>query len=103
MPSHDDRRESERIRYKSALLHSTNPPDFFYRGTMHNFSTEGLYFESDEDLLQGDEISISIKNPPPQFNMKPREYFDVQIRWCKLLQSKAYQVGYGAKIILKML
>jgi hypothetical protein len=98
-----DRRESERIRYKSAVLHSTNPPDFFYRGTMHNFSTEGLYFESNEDLLQGDEISISIKNPPPQFTVKPQEYFDVQIKWCKILQSTEYQVGYGAKIILKML
>jgi hypothetical protein len=98
-----DRRERERIRYKSAVLHSTNPPDFFYRGTMHNFSTEGLYFESNEDLLQGDEISISIKNPPPQFTVKPQEYFDVQIRWCKILQSTEYQVGYGAKIILKML
>jgi len=98
-----DRRESERIRYKSAVLHSTNPPDFFYRGTMHNFSAEGLYFESNEDLLQGDEISISIQNPPPQFTMKPQEYFDVQIRWCKILQSTAYQVGSGAKIILKML
>jgi hypothetical protein len=94
-----DRRESERIKYKSALLHSTNPPDFFYRGTMHNFSTEGLYFESNEDLLQGDEISISIQNPPQQFNKKPREYFDVEIMWCSVLQGTAYQLGYGAKIL----
>ena len=94
-----DRRESERIKYKSALLHSTNPPDFFYRGTMRNFSTEGLYFESNEDLLQGDEISISIQNPPQQFNKKPREYFDVEIMWCSVLQGTAYQLGYGAKIL----
>ena len=94
-----DRRESERIKYKSALLHSTNPPDFFYRGTMRNFSTEGLYFESNEDLLQGDEISISIQNPPQQFNKKPREYFDVEIMWCSVLQGDAYQLGYGAKIL----
>ena len=94
-----DRRESERIEHKSAILHSTNPPDFFYRGTMHNFSTEGLYFESNEDLLQGDEISISIQNPPQQFNKKPREYFDVEIMWCSVLQGAAYQLGYGAKIL----
>ena len=94
-----DRRESERIKYKSALLHSTNPPDFFFRGTMRNFSTEGLYFESNEDLLQGDEISISIQNPPQQFNKKPREYFDVEIMWCSVLQDAAYQLGYGAKIL----
>ena len=94
-----ERRKSERIEHTSAILHSTNPPDFFYRGTMHNFSATGLYFESDEDLVQGDEISISIQNPPAQLTMKPREYFDVQIRWCKVLQDTAYQVGYGAKII----
>ena len=94
-----ERRESERIEHKSAILHSTNPPDFFYRGTMQNFSIAGLYFESDEDLVQGDKISISIQNPPTQLTMKPREYFDVQIMWCKVLQGTAYQVGYGAKII----
>jgi hypothetical protein len=66
---------------------------------MHNFSTRGLYFESDEDLLQGDEISVSIQDPPQQFNKKPREYFDVKIMWCKVLQGTNYQVGYGAQII----
>jgi hypothetical protein len=94
-----DRRESERINYKSALLHSTNPPDFFYRGNMHNYSIRGLYFESNEDLLQGDEISISIQNPPQPFNKKPRQYFDIKIMWCKVLQGTTYQIGYGAKLI----
>jgi hypothetical protein len=94
-----ERRESERFQYRSAVLHSTNPSDFFYRGTMHNYSTGGLYFESNEDLLQGDEISISIQNPPPPFNRKPQEYFDVKIMWCLVLQGTAYQVGYGAKLI----
>jgi len=98
-----ERRESERIKHKSAILHSTNPPDFFYRGTMHNFSAGGLYFESNEDLMQGDVVSISIQDPPPQFTMRPREYFDVQIRWCDVLQGADYQVGYGAKIIMGML
>ena len=103
MPIGIDQREYKRFPCETLILHNTSPPDFFYKGTMYNFCKKGLYFESDEDLLQGDEISISIQNPPPQFIMKPQEYFDVQIRWCQLLQSKAYQVGYGAKIILKML
>lgn len=94
-----ERREMERFQCKSAILHSTNPPDFFYRGTMHNFSNGGLYFESNEDLLQGDEISISIQNPPQQLNKKPQEYFDVKIMWCRVLQGATYQVGYGAKIM----
>ncbi|UCF90740.1 MAG: PilZ domain-containing protein [Desulfobacterales bacterium] len=58
-----ERRKSVRIKYKSEVLHSTNPPDFLYKGTMYNFSEGGLYFESQEDLLPGDEISISIRTP----------------------------------------
>lgn len=91
-----ERRKSERINCSAAILHNTCPPDFFYRGTMYNFSAGGLYFESDEDLIQGDEITISIKNPPPQFSKKNRQYFDVKIMWCHVLQGSSYQVGYGA-------
>jgi hypothetical protein len=94
-----ERRRSKRFNYKSALLHSTNPPDFYYRGTMHNYSTEGLYFESNEDLFQGDEISLSIQNPPRQFNKQPQEYFKIKIMWCKVLHSSTYQVGYGARLV----
>ena len=65
---------------------------------MYNFSAEGLYFESDEDLLQGDEITLSIKNPPQHFLEKARQYFDVEIMWCQVLQGSPYQVGYGARL-----
>ena len=94
-----ERRKSERIIYKSAIMHNTRPPDFFYSGTMYNFSLGGLYFESNEDLLQGDEISISIKEPPAQLSIKSDQYFDVRIMWARDLQGAAHQVGYGAHII----
>jgi len=66
---------------------------------MYNFSLGGLYFESNEDLLQGDEISISIIEPPVQFLKKADQYFDVKIMWCRDLQDSSHQVGYGAKLI----
>ena len=94
-----ERRRSERIDYKSAIMHNTNPPDFFYSGTMYNFSTGGLYFESNEDLLKGDEISVSIKEPPAPFLNKSEQYIDVKIMWAKDLQDSSYQVGYGAMLI----
>ena len=94
-----ERRQSERIPHRSAILHNTNPPDFFYSGVMYNFSSGGLYFESNEDLLQGDEISISIKKPPPQFPMKSDQYYDIRIMWARDLQGASYQVGYGAMLI----
>ena len=94
-----ERRQSERIPHTSTILHNTNPPDFFYSGAMYNFSTGGLYFESSEDLLQGDEISISIKEPPAQFLEETDQYFNVKIMWCRDLQRSSYQIGYGAMLI----
>ena len=94
-----ERRNSERINYQSAIMHNTKPPDFFYSGTMYNFSAGGLYFESNEDLLQGDEVSISIKKPPAEFLKKSDQYFNVKIMWSKDLEGPSYQVGYGAKLI----
>ena len=94
-----ERRQSERIPHRSTIMHNTNPPDFFYSGTMYNFSLGGLYFESNEDLLQGDEISISIKEPPAQLSIKSDQYFDVKIMWARDLQGASYQVGYGAQLI----
>ena len=94
-----ERRENERIPCETPILHNTSVPDFFYRGTMYNFSRGGLYFESNEDLLEGDEISISIKEPPAHFLKTPGHYIDVKIMWCQDLQGASYQVGYGAKLI----
>ena len=97
----NERRENERKKCETPILHNTTPPDFFYRGTMYNFSKSGLYFESNEDLSRGDQISISIKNPPRQFPNKSKQYFDVKIIWCDLLQGSSYQIGYGARLISK--
>ena len=99
MPKNIERRKSKRIKYQSAIMHNTSPPDFFYSGTMYNFSAEGLYFESNEDLLKGDEISISIKEPPPQLKKDTDQYFDVIIMWARDLQDSSYEVGYGAMLV----
>jgi hypothetical protein len=99
MPIGIERRVYERFPCETPIMHNTIPPDFLYRGTMSNFSKGGLYFESNEDLLQGHEISISIKKPPQLFFIKANQYFDIKILWCKELQGSTYQVGYGAKLI----
>ena len=99
MHSVKERRKNERIPCEVPILHSTSPADFFFRGTAYNFSKEGLYFVSNEDLLQGHEITISMKNPPRRFREKPNQYFDVKIMWCRELQGSTYLLSYGAKLI----
>ena len=94
-----ERREHKRLPCENPILHNTSPPDFFHKGTMYNYSKRGLYFESNEDLLEGHEISISIIKPRQQSTEKPHQYFDVKIVWCRKLSGSSYQVGYGAKLI----
>ncbi|MGD1973403.1 MAG: PilZ domain-containing protein [Desulfobacterales bacterium] len=94
-----ERREHERFPCETTILHDTSPPDFFHKGIMCNFSKKGLYFESNEYLLQGQEISISINKPPQRFAIRPRQNFSVKIMWYRELQGSSYQSGYGAKII----
>ena len=95
----NERRKYKRIPCETPILHNTCPADFFYKGTMCNFSKGGLYFESNEDLLQGHEIAISITNSPQQFSKKSRQNFNVKIMWCTEIQGSSYQLGYGAKLI----
>jgi hypothetical protein len=99
MNTGSERRKHERIPCETLILHNTSPADFFYKGTMYNFSKGGLYFESKEDLLAGHEIAISIKEPPQQFIKESHQYFDVKIMWCHEIQGSSPRVGYGAKII----
>ena len=71
MPIGIERREHERFPCETTILHDTSPPDFFYKGIMYNFSKTGLYFESNEDLLQGHEISISKQNHHSNLQLSP--------------------------------
>ena len=99
MSSANERRKNARLPCEAPILHNTCPADFFYRGTVYNFCKGGLYFESNEDLLQGHEVTISMKNPPLKFGEKSHQYFDVKIIWCRELQGSTYLLSYGAKLI----
>ena len=92
MASLIDRRKSERVKCKKDVLHSTEPADFFYKGRVCNYSKKGLYFESDTDLLPEDEISILVKKGA----VGETHVLDIQIVWCKELQTSSFGLGYGA-------
>jgi hypothetical protein len=92
-----ERRDSERLNCQKHILHSTNPPDFYYRGRVCNYSKTGLYFESNVDLLPDDEIHILVKK---NFHSEdePHHALNVKIVWCKQLQGASFDLGYGATL-----
>jgi hypothetical protein len=94
MNSLKNRRKSERIRCKKNILHNTQPADFFRRGKVFNYSERGLYFESNVDLREEDEISLLVK----RHSHGKTHVLDVKIVWCRELQNSSFDVGYGATL-----
>ena len=93
------KRVNRRYKYEADISHDIVIPDIFYDGKIYNFSNEGMYFESNEQILPGDEISITIKKLPQKDIEDAQKTFDVEILWRKDLRDSSFLYGYGAKLV----
>ena len=82
------------LKYDANNLYDTVIPDIHYDGKIYNLSDGSIYFESDEQILAGDEISITVI----KLN-ETEQSFDVAILWRKKLQNSSLCFGYSAKLI----
>jgi Tfp pilus assembly protein PilZ len=89
-----ERRENGRFTCNRDALHNTDADDLFFRGEICNYSKRGLYFESNVDLQQGDNISILIEKQ----STEGTQLVDVKIVWCKELEGSSFNRGYGATL-----
>jgi Tfp pilus assembly protein PilZ len=92
----NDQREKRRFKYEAVIWHDNVLPDRFYTARIFNISRDGLYFESDQTLYEGEEIYIAHKNPAPT-GINSENCTRVEIKWRQNLQNSAYQYGYGVK------
>lgn len=93
-----DQREKRRFKYDAAIWHNNILPDRFYAARICNISRNGLYFESDQTLYQGEEIYIANEDPASAGN-NYENCTRVEIKWRREIQDSAYRYGYGAKFI----
>jgi len=84
----------QRVKCEVNISHDIVIPDIHYDGIISNLSSGGIYFESNEQILTGDEISIMVR----KLN-KEEITFDVSIIWKKELFNSSFRFGYGAKSI----
>jgi len=83
-------------RYKCEvdISHDNVIPDIHYDGIISNLSGGGVYFESNESIFPGDEISVTVKKLNEE-----KITFDVYIIWKKDLPNPPFRFGYGAKTV----
>ena len=93
------RRANRRYVHETDILHDVVLSDNFYDGKIYNFSNDGVYFESNEIILPGDEISITIIKIQQKVIADTQKIFDVEILWQKDVQGSSFRYGYGAKLL----
>jgi hypothetical protein len=91
-----DHRNNTRIKHKADIQFENYNSGIPFKARMYNYSTEGMYFETDYAPLPGTEIYIGIKKSPYD---AAADIYRAQIRWRKHLTSSPsdYQFGVGVK------
>ena len=98
MVSNTDFRKSVRFEHKSTVMLADEHSDYFAYAQMLNFSSGGLYFESDIAFKQGTKIQIQFDRQP--FQSGPKTLRSVVIRCQELTYFDSnYYFGIGVKFI----
>lgn len=93
MAATTDLRTKERVKHKARILLDNYQSNCCYEARMINYSSGGMYFESDYAPLPGSEVSIGIRKSPYGSGA---DIYRAQVRWRKTLPQKskfAYGVG----------
>lgn len=92
----NDNRNNIRTKHQAEIQFENYFSRKHYKARMFNYSTEGMYFETEYAPLPGTEIYIGIKNSPYDAGA---DVYRAKIRWRKQLDSPAsnHQFGVGVK------
>jgi Tfp pilus assembly protein PilZ len=67
---------------------------------IRNYSDGGLYFETDQLFLPGQEVIVGIENSPYVPGEYRYESYRVKIKWFKQLYHAPFKYGYGASLLM---
>jgi len=90
-----DRRFQPRENINIPILYGKDRDDSYHQARMDNISLDGMSFESNQMLSQGEYFFIKIKDAPPDYKLlKPYEACAAQVKWCKNTDvDSGYKVG----------
>lgn len=95
MTATTDLRTKERVKHKARILLDNYLSNCCYEARMVNYSSGGMYFESDYAPLPGSEVSIGIGKSPYTTGA---DIYRAQVRWRKTLpQNSKYAYGVGVR------
>ena len=91
-----EKRMEARKDHSAPVLIKKPESDSVFRAQMTNFSSRGLYFESDAMLYPNEEIDIGIDNSPYLDVSNIYDCYRARIQWRRTLPPDGlYKYGYG--------
>jgi hypothetical protein len=91
-------KRNTRISYWTPITIEESGVSFLYRARLANYSSSGIYFETDLLLYPGANVYIGIQDSTHRLFSEDCGVFLVQIIWRKGLSDISFNYGYGAKI-----
>jgi Tfp pilus assembly protein PilZ len=99
MIENHERRQNVRIDHTSVLRIKDLKSGKVHKARMLNYSKNGLYFETDSVLDQGDKICIAIQDSPFALKSGELEYYNAEILWRRKFEDTFFDFGYGVKFL----
>lgn len=97
MVPNSEKRNHARIHHQCPVTVEDFKTGLIYKARMLNYSENGLYFEADKLLRQGERIHIGIENTPLRSFSDTYAYYRAKIIWRKKLTTSSFYYGYGVK------
>ena len=94
-----ERRKHKRIEYEAFISHDILSDEIIHADKMCNFSRDGLYFESDQNIQPGDDIYIGLGYHPHPSGDDAQILFGVEVVWRKELKDSPFRYAFGTKFI----
>ena len=94
-----ERRKQKRITYEAFISHDILSDEITHTDKMCNFSRDGLYFESNQNIHPGEDIYIGIGYHPHLTGDDTQLLFGVEVVWRRELKNSQFRYGFGTKFI----
>ena len=94
--SPDDRRASKRFAYEAATIIEKCDSRTYTHGRMYNYSSGGMYFESDVAFEPGTQVQIDVENPGDGLHSGN---LLGEVKWCEEIAAAVvlYDFGIGVE------
>ena len=99
MSDNSERRRKTRFEFEAPVTLENEEIGLLHGVRMYNYSSTGIYFETNFYLQPGTDLFIGIKSSPLAEDPDVFECYRAVIKWRKFLEESSFDYGYGLHLL----